>query len=496
MDENKTSKLGELSSLNAGSIIQALGGIRPAAAKLGVPVTTVQGWKGRGRIPENRIIELKRVLAELGLELTGEKLSSQADTLKARSYVAAKDANDPSTHLDNVPEETTPETSERFSTPDEDMVENPNKKNNLQRHIKILSLVATIALLISCIAFFLMAIGLLKPDLIEAIKKKFSDNKASVSIKSDVRISENLESIKGTLSNALKAREQLRERIQGIEQGLEGVAEQISQIEAVMARLRLETDDSREKFNNLEGRFGQTNRQLDAMSKTNTRELKASIHEVKEAMTLIEEKMKMIQKPQEVLVSKLPKTDTTESQRIGEALFLDSAIGQLEVLIRSGEVYSSALARIRRASGADPSIVRVVEEMRKVPDMRVASQDTLLKELERIGSILSVGRSTPGKDSLLDSMWRQVKTTIGLRRIGGDSGSPVTQTENAVLLGDWNAALKVTAGYGARVNLWRKKVEYRLRVEELLADLHVMARSRETAENPSVQAVEKLEVEK
>lgn len=39
---------------NAVEIIQRFGGIRPMATKMDVPVTTVQGWKKRNAIPENR----------------------------------------------------------------------------------------------------------------------------------------------------------------------------------------------------------------------------------------------------------------------------------------------------------------------------------------------------------------------------------------------------------------------------------------------------------
>ncbi len=38
----------------AGKIIERFGGIRPMASKMAVPVTTVQGWKKRDIIPENR----------------------------------------------------------------------------------------------------------------------------------------------------------------------------------------------------------------------------------------------------------------------------------------------------------------------------------------------------------------------------------------------------------------------------------------------------------
>lgn len=43
-----------LAGFTAEELIREFGGIRTMAAKLGIPVTTVQGWKSRGRIPVNR----------------------------------------------------------------------------------------------------------------------------------------------------------------------------------------------------------------------------------------------------------------------------------------------------------------------------------------------------------------------------------------------------------------------------------------------------------
>jgi ribosomal protein S16 len=47
-----------VSKRNAEKVIERFGGIRPMANKMRVPVTTVQGWKKRGIIPENRIEEI------------------------------------------------------------------------------------------------------------------------------------------------------------------------------------------------------------------------------------------------------------------------------------------------------------------------------------------------------------------------------------------------------------------------------------------------------
>lgn len=50
-------------------VIEAFGGIRPMAAKLDIPVTTVQGWKERDSIPKRRWADIRRVAESQGLNL-------------------------------------------------------------------------------------------------------------------------------------------------------------------------------------------------------------------------------------------------------------------------------------------------------------------------------------------------------------------------------------------------------------------------------------------
>jgi len=65
MDEQKPERgFSRNNNFTAEAIIKDFGGIRPMAAKLGIPVTTVQGWKSRGHIPVNRrkpILEAARI---------------------------------------------------------------------------------------------------------------------------------------------------------------------------------------------------------------------------------------------------------------------------------------------------------------------------------------------------------------------------------------------------------------------------------------------------
>ncbi|MBB6254041.1 COG4223 family protein [Nitrospirillum iridis] len=58
------------------AIVERFGGIRPMAAKLGIPVTTVQGWKKRGHIPPNRRVDLEAAAARLGIPLASAELDA------------------------------------------------------------------------------------------------------------------------------------------------------------------------------------------------------------------------------------------------------------------------------------------------------------------------------------------------------------------------------------------------------------------------------------
>jgi uncharacterized protein YoxC/ribosomal protein S16 len=55
---------------NAAEVIEKFGGIRPMANKMGVAATTIQGWKKRGSIPENRIEDIIKAARDNDISLT------------------------------------------------------------------------------------------------------------------------------------------------------------------------------------------------------------------------------------------------------------------------------------------------------------------------------------------------------------------------------------------------------------------------------------------
>ena len=64
----------------AAAAIAAFGGIRPMAARLDVPVSTVQGWKQRDAIPENRVAQIRAAAAADGIDLSAAAAAGDDDS--------------------------------------------------------------------------------------------------------------------------------------------------------------------------------------------------------------------------------------------------------------------------------------------------------------------------------------------------------------------------------------------------------------------------------
>ena len=64
---------------DAEMVVAAFGGVRPMAAQLGIAVTTIQGWKSRGNIPENRRQAVLEAAQSDGIDLTVPQVEDTAE---------------------------------------------------------------------------------------------------------------------------------------------------------------------------------------------------------------------------------------------------------------------------------------------------------------------------------------------------------------------------------------------------------------------------------
>ncbi len=75
----------------AAGLIEIFGGIRPMAAKLGIAVSTVQGWKQRDAIPGQRLDAIRATAARHGISLDGIAM----EPAEARPAAEAKPGSGP-----------------------------------------------------------------------------------------------------------------------------------------------------------------------------------------------------------------------------------------------------------------------------------------------------------------------------------------------------------------------------------------------------------------
>lgn len=101
------------------AIVERFGGIRPMAAKLSIPVTTVQGWKKRGHIPPSRRADLTAAAQQHGIPL------SDAELDLATTGDGVPDTGHPEEHDPPPVIEAEPVHAAAYTTPDPDPAPQP-----------------------------------------------------------------------------------------------------------------------------------------------------------------------------------------------------------------------------------------------------------------------------------------------------------------------------------------------------------------------------------
>ena len=104
MNENSEPPEDHLTELlDAALVIQKFGGIRPAASLLGVAASTVQGWKERGVIPQNREQAILDVAARHNIDLAGPRMVGKTGASTAAPSPKKSDSPDDADTLKVAP---------------------------------------------------------------------------------------------------------------------------------------------------------------------------------------------------------------------------------------------------------------------------------------------------------------------------------------------------------------------------------------------------------
>jgi hypothetical protein len=96
-------------SLPAEEVIEKFGGLRPLANRLGVAASTVQGWKQRGLVTENRVALVLNAALEDGIELNDAPVTHKDKPAEKSESASSDDAQKPESRFTGKPPKTAAE---------------------------------------------------------------------------------------------------------------------------------------------------------------------------------------------------------------------------------------------------------------------------------------------------------------------------------------------------------------------------------------------------
>ncbi len=489
-------------SLSDGEIIDRFGGIRPMAAKLGVAVTTVQGWKVRGRIPGGRRQAILDAAAKQGVDLGGggAPAKSPAPERKAKESSArpapARTAPKPALEEPGEPETRSEEPEKPDETPGE-AVETapapvagppPRPRGN---GVAWLALLAALA-----VGFALVARPWWEPLVYPAAPAPGGNTQSAETVAEIRALSRAVDRLSGDLASrldTLEGRIAAAERIGGeggeggelgpqlaaLERSLTSLAGGLESIGATLAGLEARIEALESASTGVPGLIELAQRENAAVLDALERELAALHTSRAESQKIQEDVNEGIAAALEHLTALGARVGELESRPVqtGEKIAdLVLAIGQVKAVFDSGRPFRSELDGLKRIASDDPLILEggAIATLSQWADRGLDSRATLRRRFDRIAPNMTRELKRPPGDGLLEQVWHSVTSLVIWRPT--DEGAPhmVSSAEAALTDNELAAAVDAlsTGALGADGNEWLADARARLDAEAELAALH------------------------
>ncbi len=445
---------------NAEAVVERFGGIRPMAAKLDVPVTTVQGWKGRNQIPVGRFATIRAAAQEHGVDLAA--VAAAASPRQSVPTAGAAPAAPPDDAPDTAAAEDAAETSEPAddgdSAPETASAPPPETAGGGSG-----GALTWVALVLAVAALGVVLYGRFGP---------MHAGTGSAALPPD--IADRLERLESRAPQA-----DLPARLGKLEQRLDEASKNFAAAAVAkpgdgkaLAALDERLGALRTRLDDLAGR-------LDGLRGT-----PAALDEIRKDMTALRSSVTAMSARIKTLEDRPPVSG-------GEIAALAIAVGQLDAAVAGGGAYRPALDRVRALAEDDAAIVREIVVLDPRAGKGVPTVTQLAAGFADIAPKLST-TSPETEESWAERLRQKTMSLVKVRPVGKDGArSPVTRAERALARGDLKAAVAAVEGLSGPIDAWRKDAELRVAADAALAAIRARVADLLAAEAADSKAASK-----
>ncbi len=470
LDESSRAPNGGDETPPALRVIGAFGGIRPMANKLDVPVSTVQGWKERGVIPETRHGEIRAAAAAHDVALDDADLDASAEVPPEAPVETPTEA------VAETPAETAAETAtETVATPAQPWAAAADEESAVEDEPPAVAPPIAAAaqqggrpgwvpgFVLGALVFAIGAGGAVLTKDIWAPAGETVGNGGA-----DGAVAQQLTALEGRLAEieARPAAPSLPENL--------ATADDLARLEGEIAALGGGADataDLATDLKDLDARLAALGDSASASASAGA-EAASALGGLRGQVAAIEASLEEIRAA----------IDDLKARNAGHDALLWSAVGALRDALRYTGPFADQLEDVSRLAGERAAFQAALAELKPLADSGVASLGELQREFPSTArGIVAAGYGDSG-DGVLGDVLSRVSQVVTVRPVGevdDDDKSPgaiVARAEGHLDQGDLAAALEELKGLpedaGRAADTWRQRAQQRIAADAAITRLN------------------------
>ena len=423
------------------AVIAAFGGIRPMAHKLDVPVSTVQGWKQRNIIPENRIADILAAAAAHDVDLAA---------IVAVSDTAAASADTPEA------EETVPPPTETARPEASQLPQNRGSDRlNTDRGVLI---IAVIALVIAVAVGGWQLFG-------------GGDQSAGTTAGTDLTgITDRLAALESTARSGPSKSQQ--DQVAADIAGLRAELERIAKAPTGNGTSAAAIDELASRQQVLETKLGQIQRQAANQAQAASAKIAATKTEIGQLRQQIAD---------------LDGNEPATGQHIASAVGLALATGRVQRALESGAPLEQDIATLRALAAGDTAIGALLDRLAERAGAGVPTPDALARTFAYVARDVVAVPAADTASGWTDRTLQRLRNVVSVRRVGldvpGDTPEArIARAEAKLAGGDLSGAVSeldsLSGAAADAVAPWLGGARARLNAVDAVIELEALAIAR------------------